>query len=219
MPLFGATLSGPSKLTDILVSGMSERPGEIALVSTTATWSWQELERDINTVAANLIAMGLRPGDRIASLMPNRVELLLHYLACLKAGLVVTPLNYRYTPPEIDYALEVSEASVLLAHSERVDDVRASKLAGDLPKGLISFGGSLDNAERFEDLTKGEKPKVSYPEPDINAPAFIFFTSGNKRARRIGAAYAGTFKRCDCLFVLLHRIVGETFPFQYQGGV
>jgi len=31
--------------------------------------------------------------------MPNRVDLLIHYLACFRAGVIVTPLNYRYTPP------------------------------------------------------------------------------------------------------------------------
>jgi acyl-CoA synthetase (AMP-forming)/AMP-acid ligase II len=34
--------------------------------------------------------------------MPNRIDLVVHYLACFKAGLVATPLNYRYTYREID---------------------------------------------------------------------------------------------------------------------
>ena len=37
--------------------------------------------------------------------MPNRILLVVHYLACFKAGFVTTPLNYRYAPPEIDHAL------------------------------------------------------------------------------------------------------------------
>jgi long-chain acyl-CoA synthetase len=41
--------------------------------------------------------MGLEPGDRLASLMANRIDLVIHYLACFRAGLVATPLNYRYT--------------------------------------------------------------------------------------------------------------------------
>ena len=36
--------------------------------------------------------------------MPNRTALVVHYLACFRAGLVATPFNYRYAPPEIDHA-------------------------------------------------------------------------------------------------------------------
>jgi long-chain acyl-CoA synthetase len=54
---------------------------------------------------------------------------MVHYLACFKAGLVATPLNYRYTPPEIDHALKVSGASVLLAHAGQDADLARSALA------------------------------------------------------------------------------------------
>ena len=73
----------------------------------------------------------------MASLMPNRIALIVHYLACFKAGLVATPLNYRYTPPEIDHALDVSGASIILAHAERLNDLAASK-ASSLPLGIIT---------------------------------------------------------------------------------
>ena len=91
-------------------------------------------------LAGNLLALGLEPGDRVASLMPNRPALVIHYLACFKAGLVATPLNYRYMAPEIDHALQVSKARALLAHAERGQDLAASELAGHLPLGRISYG-------------------------------------------------------------------------------
>lgn len=66
-------------------------------------------------LAGNYIELGLAPGDRIASLMPNRTELMLHYLACMKCGLVAVPLNYRYMAREIDHALDVSGEIILPA--------------------------------------------------------------------------------------------------------
>ena len=41
---------------------------------------------------------------------------------------MATPLNYRYQTPEIDHALEVSGASLIVAHAERDDVLAASKL-------------------------------------------------------------------------------------------
>lgn len=46
-------------------------------------------------------AVALQRGDRLASLIPNRVELVVHYLAGLRSGLVLTPLNHRSVSPEI----------------------------------------------------------------------------------------------------------------------
>jgi long-chain acyl-CoA synthetase len=70
--------------------------------------------------------------------MPNRVDLVMHYLACFKAGLTATPLNYRYTAREIDHPLEVSGASALLAHAERAEDLAASRLAPSCPRSSSS---------------------------------------------------------------------------------
>ena len=179
MPQTGPTIEQQVDLTDLLAAVPAEQFDELALVSATNAWTWRELDRDSARLAAHLVGMGLAPGDRVASLMPNRGELLLHFLACLKAGLIVTPLNYRYTPPEIDYALGRSGASMLFAHVERAADVEASSLAGDLPFGLISYGGSMDRAEGFEDLVEREAPAVDLPVPDADAPAFVLFTSGS----------------------------------------
>jgi len=179
MPQTGPALAGPADLTDLLATGLSEKPDEAALVTPTATWTWRELERQIDAYAAHLAAMGLKPGDRVASLVPNRGELLLHYLGCLRAGLVVTPLNYRYTAPEIDYALDLSGASLLLAHAERRADMEASALAKNLPLGLIAVGGPLGDTTRLEDLLERERPAATLPAPDMAAPAFVFFTSGS----------------------------------------
>ncbi len=179
MPLNGPSLSEPADLTDLLAPSVTANPEQTALVSAVGAWTWGELDKQIKSLAARFSAIGLKPGARVASLMPNRPELLLHYLACLKAGLVVTPLNYRYTPKEIDYALNASGASVLLAHVERAADVRTSALAGKLPLGLIAFGGPLEHATRFESLIDREALNDAFLQPDRTAPALLFFTSGS----------------------------------------
>ena len=111
--------------------------------------------------------------------MPNRFELVVHYLACFKAGLVATPLNYRYTAPEIDHALAVSDARVLLAHVERDQDLSASERVPELPLGRIGFGGLADDGPMLEDLLAADPPHSTFATPDPSDPAVIFFTSGS----------------------------------------
>jgi acyl-CoA synthetase (AMP-forming)/AMP-acid ligase II len=177
--LSGPPLAGSVDLANVLDPGLESKPDDVALVSAEGRWTWRELERASRRCAANLLGLGLRQGDRVASLMPNRTALLVHYLACMRAGLVALPLNYRYMPPEIDHALEVGEAAVLLAHAERDAEVAASKRAPGLPFGVIRYGGAEGRGPSFAALLEGDAPANELPAPAPSDPAVIFFTSGS----------------------------------------
>jgi acyl-coenzyme A synthetase/AMP-(fatty) acid ligase len=177
MPLEGRTLNAPVDLRDLLRVGVATEPDAVAIVSATHQMTWRELDTASDRMARNYVALGLEPGDRVASLLPNRGFLLVHYLACFRAGLVITPLNYRYAPREIDHALEVSGARAIVAHAERVDDLAASTLAG----GLLQIGleGELGDGPTFERLLAEYSPPVELSPGERTDPAAIFFTSGS----------------------------------------
>ncbi len=179
MPFFGAKLESPIYPPTLLRRGVEATPDKLALVSHEAGWTWRDLDQVTERLALNLLALGLKPGDRVASLMPNRTALVLHYLACFKAGLVATPLNYRYVPPEIDHALDVSGASLLLAHAERDRDIAASVQVRKLPLGVIRYGATNDRSPSFADLCNQQPTSLDLRSPAPDDPAFIFFTSGS----------------------------------------
>jgi acyl-CoA synthetase (AMP-forming)/AMP-acid ligase II len=194
MLLEGAQLQAPAPpLHDLLRAGLDRAPDEVAIRSATRALSWRELDEAGAALAGGYRGLGMEPGDRIASLMPNRVDLVVHYLACFRAGLIATPLNYRYTAREIDHALKVSGASVLLAHVERAEDIAASELAPTLDLGTIAYRDAeplatgndqpagVDGGWRqdFATLLGSERLVSTEEEPDPEAPAVIFFTSGS----------------------------------------
>lgn len=182
MQFEGGPLEGPVEVQELLRKGLEAKPDGPALVSLNGNWSWRALDEASGRLAANLLGLGLKPGDRVASLMPNLVHLIVHYIACLRAGLVTTPLNYRYTAPEIDHALEVSGASILLFHTEREADIAQSALASKLPLGRITFGGEAAAAHDFEKLLTDKPARTELPSMEPSAPAIIFFTSGSTGA-------------------------------------
>jgi acyl-CoA synthetase (AMP-forming)/AMP-acid ligase II len=147
-------------------------------VSTTCS-TWRDLDKASDNLAGNLLDVGLQPGDRVASLMPNRAALTIHYMACMKAGLVGVPLNYRYTTPEIDHALDVSEASILLAHAERERDLAGSRRVPELQHGIILHEAGKERGLSFRELTATAPTKKELPVHKASNPAFIFFTSGS----------------------------------------
>lgn len=167
------------RLPELLAQGLKLKPDDAALVSAEGSSSWREIDEASSRYAAGLLALGVKPGDRVASLMPNRIALLIHYIACLKSGLVATPLNYRYMPPEMDHALEVSGASVLLAHVERDADIAATRLVRKLPRGVITYGARDGRNPSFEALLKHPLRDGGLPAPATASPAAIFFTSGS----------------------------------------
>jgi long-chain acyl-CoA synthetase len=178
MPIEGASLAAPAApLHDVLRPGIEASPDAIALASAERAMTWREADEARRRLAGGYAALGLAPGERLASLMPNRIDLAIHYLACATAGLVATPLNYRYTAREIDHALEVGGASALVVHAERAADVEASRLAGSLKRGVVWYEGAGGDGPRFEALAASAP--ADPPPPDPSAPAVIFFTSGS----------------------------------------
>jgi long-chain acyl-CoA synthetase len=180
VPIEGERLPAPAASLDrVLTRGLEATPGAAALVCAEERMTWRELDEASAALAAGYGALGLAPGDRLASLMPNRIALAVHYLACFRAGLVAVPLNYRYSAREIDHALQVSGAAALVAHAERAGDVAASRLAGELALGVIPFADPLAGDRALEALVAGAAGGAEPAPPDPSAPAVIFFTSGS----------------------------------------
>jgi acyl-CoA synthetase (AMP-forming)/AMP-acid ligase II len=178
MPIVGRPLSTPFDLGGILERGLAADPDATALVCADGRLSWRELDDQSAQLASGYQSLGLEPGDRVASLMPNRVALVVHYLACFRAGLTVTPLNYRYTAREIDHALTVSGAAALVAHAERTGDVVATA-ASATRLGVILAEGDADGPTLEGLMAGGDPDRVPAPAVAPRAPAAVFFTSGS----------------------------------------
>ena len=179
MPFSGPSLNYAVDIRNLLAAGLSRHPDETALVSAEMQWTWRELDAVANRLGAQFLQMGLKPGDRIASLMPNRTALVIFYLACFRTGLVAVPLNYRYMTRQIDYAIGVSGASMLLAHTEREADWLDSEQAGRMSHGVVTYGAPAESGLRYEDLIADGPTEVAPVRRDPSEAAAIFFTSGS----------------------------------------
>lgn len=92
-------------LVDVISESASERPKHPALLFQGSTVSYSELERLSNAFANALIELGVKPGDRVALLLPNTPQLILSIFGTWKAGGIVVPLNPLYTERELEHAL------------------------------------------------------------------------------------------------------------------
>lgn len=83
--------------------------------------TYRELDLSSGNLAAELSGRGLVRGDRVAVLAGNCPEYVAVLFACARAGLVMTPLNWRLTPHELAYQLDHSGAGLLIVSQDRLD--------------------------------------------------------------------------------------------------
>ncbi len=87
MPIDGTPVGTPADpLPLVLRTGLETDPDAVAIVSAEEQMTWRELDEASTRLAVGYRELGLAPGDRVASLMPNRPVLAVHYLGASRPG-------------------------------------------------------------------------------------------------------------------------------------
>src|SRR5258705_13838564 len=150
-----ASVAGPSNCMIYVHSiGRAARyyPDLVALSVRGKRLTFLELHQRIERIAAALHQLGFRAGDRLAVLLPNESEYLELIYACSRLGILVVPVNTRYSAQEIDRVLTDSDPHGLVRHSSLPE-----------PKVRLAWQKVLDK-EPFE-IPSGSCPEVFY-DPD-----------------------------------------------------
>lgn len=75
--------------------------------------TFASLDRDSDTLAGNLTALGVAPGDRVMAVLKNRLEFMLTMIATLKTGAIFVPVNTELKGAFLEHQLRNSEPRVL----------------------------------------------------------------------------------------------------------
>ena len=105
-------------LSHFLRQAARRHGNEIGFVWGDATWTWAELDRRVDAMAAALAARGVKKGDRVLVQSKNCNQLFESMFACFRLGAVWVPTNFRQTPGEVAYLAEASGASAMICHSD-----------------------------------------------------------------------------------------------------
>ncbi len=121
------------------------RADEVALEWAGETFTFGELEARSNRVANALRARGFVKGDRLCVYLPNRIELVDLYLACVKLGVIFVPVNILYRDREIAHITNDAEPKAFVSESiEPSDDATRPResLDGATPAAIIYTSGT-----------------------------------------------------------------------------
>jgi fatty-acyl-CoA synthase len=146
-PLIGETIG-------IHFDKVAERCGERdALISRHQgiRWSYSALKERVDAFAAGLLALGLRPGERIGIWSPNNAEWAVAQFATAKAGLILVNINPAYRLAELEYALNKAGCAALITAARFKASDYLSMLSELAPELATASAGEL-RAARLPDL-------------------------------------------------------------------
>ena len=92
-------------------------PEWVAQIHGDRQFTWAEMDRRADALAADLLKQGLREQSKVAAYLYNGPEYLETYFAAFKAGLAPVNTNYRYGPEEIRYLFHNSDAEAVVFHA------------------------------------------------------------------------------------------------------
>lgn len=165
-----------SALSRLLDGPCARHPDKLAVIDGARTVSFAGL-RDASLRAASSFAAAGLAGERIATLLPNSIELLICYLGCWAAGAILVPFEYVDAPPEIRFGVGDCGARWLVAHEEKLTDLEQVGLSRSAVERIFVVGTPRAGQDAFSTLlATGPHALAEVPEDRI---AFILYTSGS----------------------------------------
>jgi long-chain acyl-CoA synthetase len=156
-------------LAHVLQRALALYPQRVAVVDGNLRFTYRQLAERVHRLAAGLLGLGLKRGDRVAILDWNSHRYIEMFYACAHAGLAFMPVNSRLAVPELRYVLKDSDARGL-AFSEPF-----------LPL-YEELKGSLEYAIRlgpdYESLLADAQPLREPVATELDEIMQIYYTSG-----------------------------------------
>ncbi len=192
-------------LSHFLRQAARRHADDVGFVWGTATWTWAELDRRVDAMAAALAAHGVIKGDRVLVQSKNCNQMFESMFACFRLGAVWVPTNFRQTPSEVAYLAEASGATALICQSDFPEHVAAVQAASPGLSFIISIGAG-DFGENYDALVDAYAGKsVAVADVEYDDPAWFFFTSGTTGRPKAGVlthgqmGFVATNHLCDLM--------------------
>ncbi len=172
-------MSAYATIRELLSDQVETRPDAPCLVHEDRRWSYAGFASEVERVARAFVALSLRPGDRVALLLPNCPEFLWTVFAMARTGGVFVPLNTAQTADEIQYLLAHSGARYLLtthAFMPVIDSIRDG--CPGLERVVTLDSGSGDGVLGWDSFVRPAGPTPELTEVSSDDLASIIYTSG-----------------------------------------
>jgi long-chain acyl-CoA synthetase len=167
--------TGASGLAGLMFAKAAEDPDAFSFRFGEAVWTRGRFAAEVERVARRLLALGLRPGDRLALHLKNGPELAIGYFACFATGIIAAPMKPESKAAELAALLRRLQPAFYIGHrdlAEQAAGIDDSIIPADR---RLVIGGPADLQAWSHDAAGG--PALPY-SVDLAAPAVLLTTSG-----------------------------------------
>jgi len=182
--------------TPLLISSLIEYAdryhGDTEIVSRTPDgvihrYGYRELHRRAKQLAAALVAAGIRPGDRVATLAWNTHRHMELYYAVSGMGAVLHTINPRLFPDQLEYICNHAEDRLLFFDTTFVQLVKKLRPRLRTVEGYVVLGGAgeaqaaraeLADVRCYEEMLAAQAPSFAWPRLDEQSASSLCYTSG-----------------------------------------
>ncbi|MCE9566894.1 MAG: acyl--CoA ligase [Planctomycetes bacterium] len=180
----------------ILDESATKYADRIAVTAGNQSLTYAALADRVARLAGGFVRLGLCPGDRIATLIPNGFDLVTTLLAAARAELIAVSISVRYAPPQVGYAMRHSGARAFITTPTLLPTVPEEALAA---LDITIVTGEATNCVRFSDLLTG--PPVPPVRTATDPIGLLLYTSGTtSRPKGVAHTQRRMARRVD-LFV------------------
>jgi 2-furoate---CoA ligase len=157
------------------LASVERSPDQLALVDGELRLTYGQWFERVRAVAGGLEALGVGHGDHLVALLQNRWEMATLHWACQFLGAIVTPLNWRAKPDEIDYCAVDARARAIVFEDVSAAAVADSVAAQRLPR--IGVGAAAGATMSFDQLLAGT-PGAQLLQAGADDWSLMLYTSG-----------------------------------------
>lgn len=172
-----ARFSSDICLHNLIEAQAAAYPDNTAVSCPLEALSYAELEQRANRLAHHLISKGVRLGDVVGVLVERSCDLIIGFLAVLKAGAVYFPLDPRLPPQRLGFMVRDAGASVVISKAELTEQAFGRALSALNIEGANGCAMVLLDKDRTEIALHEVTPPHCPAEPsDL---AYVIYTSGS----------------------------------------
>ena len=155
-----------------------------------SAWSFWDIQVAANRLSNALASLGVRRGDRVALILPQRPEMAIAYVAIFQMGAIALPLSHLFGPDALEYRMEHSGAKVAIVEPTTLPNLWAIKSRLSQLKHVIGVGGAREaSVLDFEKIKEKASPAFACVDTAADDPSLIIYTSGTTGAPK-GALHA-----------------------------
>jgi acetyl-CoA synthetase len=144
-----------------------------------AAYTYWDLQQAANRLSNALAALGVKRGERVAIILPQRPETAIAYMAVFQMGAIALPLSHLFGPDALEYRLQHAEASVAIVEPGTLGNLWAIRERLAHLRHVIGVGGAIERGVlQWEDLLAKASSKFQCVDTAADDPALIIYTSG-----------------------------------------